>query len=361
MPANREKDMQANEQNRPAGREITDMAGRRATLPAVVKTVYSASPYGFTALCSIAPEMLPGLIQPLPGESLKYLPACLHKLPVIGMLPDTDGLAKARPDLVVVWAETKKPFHKKSEDALNALNLPFVYVIMGDLVDLADYPAAYDFLGLVLNQKERTDRLASYCRQTLSEVEAVLQRVPADKRPRVYYAEGRDGLATEFDDSLHAHLLKLAGDVNIHRGNIKTHAGMERVSIEQIAAAGPDIIIALERAFFADVFKNPDWKQVKAVIDRRVFLIPSLPFNWFDRPPSFMRFIGLKWLMKCLYPEHYHIDLIAEIRHFFSLFLGVTISAAEAAELINQPVRHQTKGLTPHRYPDSLKPTGKAV
>jgi len=361
MPANREKDMQANEQNRPAGREITDMAGRRATLPAVVKTVYSASPYGFTALCSIAPEMLPGLIQPLPGESLKYLPACLHKLPVIGMLPDTDGLAKARPDLVVVWAETKKPFHKKSEDALNALNLPFVYVTMGDLVDLADYPAAYDFLGLVLNQKERTDRLASYCRQTLSEVEAVLQRVPADKRPRVYYAEGRDGLATEFDDSLHAHLLKLAGDVNIHRGNIKTHAGMERVSIEQVAAAGPDIIIALERAFFADVFKNPEWKQVKAVSERRVFLIPSLPFNWFDRPPSFMRFIGLKWLMKCLYPENYQIDLIAEIRHFFSLFLGVTISAAEAAELINQPVRHQTKGLAPHRYPDSLKPTGKAV
>ncbi len=353
--------MEAKNLSRPAGREITDMAGRRAVIPEEVRTVYSASPYGFTILCTIAPEMLPGLLQPLPGECLKYLPPCIHNLPVIGMLPDTDGIAKARPDLVVVWAETKKPFHKKSEEAFNALDIPFVYVIMGDLVDLPDYPDAYDFLGRLLNKSDRTDKLAAYCRQTLNEVATLLKQIPATQRPRVYYAEGRDGLATEFDDSLHAHLLKLAGDVNIHRGQIKTHAGMEKVTIEEVAAAEPDVIIALDRGFFADVFKNPDWKQVKAVRDRRVFLIPSLPFNWFDRPPSFMRFLGLKWLMKCLYPEQYQIDLPAEIRQFFSLFLGVAVSDEDAALLINQPVKHQTAGLTAYRYPDSMQPRRRAV
>ncbi|MDD3146823.1 MAG: ABC transporter substrate-binding protein, partial [Candidatus Riflebacteria bacterium] len=287
--------MQPNDLSRPAGREIIDMAGRQTTIPAKIKTIYSASYYGFTALCSIAPEMLPGLLQPLSDMSLKFLPSCLAGLPVIGMLPDTAGLERARPDLVVVWAETAKPFHKKSEDALNALNIPFVYVTMGDLANLPDYPDAYDFLGRLLNMSERTDTLASYCRQTLSEVETLVSMVPVKDRPRVYYAEGPEGLATEYDDSLHAHLLKLAGDVNVFRGKTTTHAGMEKVTIEQVAAADPDVIIALDRAFVANVGKDPAWKKVRAVREQRVLVIPSLPCNWFDRPPCFMRFIGLKW------------------------------------------------------------------
>jgi len=346
-------------QNGPAGREIVDMAGRHVMIPDTIKTVYAPSPYGFTMLCTVAPDMLPGLLQPLQHKELRFLPTCLHKLPVIGMLPEVAPLAEARPDLVIVWAEKSKPYHKKSEDALNSIGIPFVYVTMGDLVDLRDYPAAYEFIGQVLGRPDRAAELSAFCRQTILETEAVLQKIPLEKRPRVYYAEGRDGLATEFDDSLHAHLLKLAGDVNLHRGKIQTHAGMEKVTIGQVAAAGPDVILAFDQAFFADVFTDPVWKAVKAVQNGRVHLIPSLPFNWFDRPPSFMRFIGLKWLMNLLYPEIYQIDMIEETRHFFNLFMGISITADDAALLINQAGRHRTTGLAPHRYPDSLKPVRK--
>lgn len=337
-------------------REIIDMAGRRVMIPDKIRTVYAPSPYGFTMLCSVAPDRLPGLLQPLQNEELRFLPSCLHHLPVIGMLPSIDLIAAARPDVVIVWAEKKKPFHRKSEEALNNLNIPFVYVIIDDLVDLRDYPAAYSFVGRLLDCETAVAPKVEYCRQTLSETETVLKQIPSEKRPGVYYAQGRDGLATEFDDSLHAHLLKLAGDVNVHRGQIQTHAGMEKVSIEQVAAAAPDIILALDKAFFADVFRNPAWKQVEAVRNHRVHLIPSLPFNWFDRPPSFMRFLGLKWLMQLLYPDFYQDNMIEETRTFFALFLDVTISAADAAELLGLSDRHSTTGLKPPHYPASLKP-----
>lgn len=340
-------------------REIIDMAGRRVVIPDPIETIYAPSPYGFTLLCSIVPEKLPGVLQPMQSEEMRFLPPCLHHLPVIGMLPNIDLIAAARPDLMVIWADKKKPFHKKSEDACNSLGIPFVYVIMEDLVDLRDYPEAYAFLGRILGCEALTAPKAEYCRQTLRDVEATLQQIPPERRPRVYYAEGRDGLATEFDDSLHAHLLKVAGDVNVHRGQIQTHAGMEKVTIDEVAAADPDVIIAMDKVFFADVFQNPAWNKVKAVRDRRVHLIPSLPFNWFDRPPSFMRFPGLKWLMKLIYPDYFNVDMIEETRHFFSLFLNVSISSVDAAELLGQPTRHHITGLKSHRYSGSLKPAGR--
>jgi iron complex transport system substrate-binding protein len=96
----------------------------------------------------------------------------------------------------------------------------------------------------------------------------------------------------------------------------------------------PDVIIAQEKVFYDKVFKDARWQRVKAVREGRVYLVPRQPFNWFDRPPSFMRFIGLKWLMSRLYPEQYRIDIVREARDFYRLFLGVEVSDAEMREII---------------------------
>jgi iron complex transport system substrate-binding protein len=80
--------------------------------------------------------------------------------------------------------------------------------------------------------------------------------------------------------------------------------------------------------------KDPAWSGIRAVRDGRVHLIPRTPFNWFDRPPSFMRILGLKWLMSILYPREYTVDLIQETREFYSLFLSVPLSAEDAKRII---------------------------
>ncbi|HEX9022661.1 MAG TPA: hypothetical protein VF799_02365, partial [Geobacteraceae bacterium] len=68
-------------------------------------------------------------------------------------------------------------------------------------------------------------------------------------------------------------------------------------------------------------------------------LIPDQPLNWFDRPPSFMRFIGLKWVMNLLYPDHYRIDTVKEAREFYRLFLGVEVSDGEMKVIIHRQGR----------------------
>jgi iron complex transport system substrate-binding protein len=316
-------------------RQIVDMAGRRVTVPDVIKTAYAPSPYGYTMLYSVAPEKLAGLMYPVKEEDKKYLHPAIHGKPVIGRLKNVEALVKARPDVIIVWGDKKNPIHKPSEEALAHLGIPYVYVTVGDLADLPDYPAAYAFLGRLLGKEERTARESAYCRHALAEVEAVVGKIPKERRPRVYLAEGKDGLRSECDDSLHVHLLKLAGDLDVHRCHTSCHKGYEPVTLEQVAAYNPDVILAQDKGFFETVRTDPAWSEIKAVRDGRVYLIPKQPFNWFDRPPSFMRILGLKWLMTRLYPQDYRIDLTAETVAFFKLFLSVDITPEDAEKLIN--------------------------
>ena len=61
---------------------------------------------------------------------------------------------------------------------------------------------------------------------------------------------------------------------------------------------------------------------MKAVKEGRVYLIARAPYNWFDRPPSFMRFMGLRWLMSCLYPAEQKTDIATEVREFYESSRG---------------------------------------
>src|SRR5581483_6761981 len=108
------------------------------------------------------------------------------------------------------------------------------------------------------------------------------------------------------------------------------------VSFEQVLQWNPDVIVTLDPAFYESVFTHPLWRALPAVRARRVYLAPSLPFGWFDRPPSANRLIGVKWLLAVLYPEHARIDLRAEARRFYRLFYHVQLSDAQVEELLTR-------------------------
>jgi len=97
----------------------------------------------------------------------------------------------------------------------------------------------------------------------------------------------------------------------------------------------PDVVLAFSRKFHHRVTEGDSaWAMVRAVDEGRVHFIPRTPFSWFDRPPSFMRLIGLQWLTHTLYPERYPIDLQAEIREFYRLFLNVELSDQDLTHIL---------------------------
>lgn len=320
-------------------KEITDMVGRKVTIPDKPKKVYAPSPYGSYALYAIDPTLVAGWIFDIKDADKVYLHKSMQNIPVIGSIfgkgqtANVENLFVAKPDLILMWASQKTAFDDKASEKLKLLNIPSVYAVAENL---SDYPNTLLFLGKALNREERAKKLADYTVSTFESTKAVVSKIPQNKRPKVYYAEGVDGLATECDDSIHVELLKMAGDVDVHKCHTSNHKGFEKVSIEQIAIYNPDVIVVQEKEFFDKVYTNPMWKNIKAVKNKRVYLIPKAPFNWFDRPPSFMRIMGLKWLMHNLYPNEYKIDINKETKEFYRLFMGVELTDKQTKEILFQ-------------------------
>ncbi len=311
-------------------RTLTDMAGRKVELPDKINSIYAPSPYASTLLMSLCPEKLCGLFFPIEDFQKPYLNPCLLNLPVIGKVTEFEAIKKANPDVILIWGDKSNPIHPKSEKAMAELGIPHIYACCDELVDLRDYPAIYRFLGQVLGIEERAEKLAVYCEETLAEAAELVNSVHPQHRPRVYYAEGRDGTQTEYSHSLHAHLLNLIGDVNIHRGTLVGHPGMEQLTEEQLLAYDPEVILVwLKEAYERITQKDGasceavSWGEISAVKSNRVYQIPVEPFSYFDRPPCFMRILGLKWLLSICYPEIYKKNYEEEKAKFLKLFFEI--------------------------------------
>jgi iron complex transport system substrate-binding protein len=110
--------------------------------------------------------------------------------------------------------------------------------------------------------------------------------------------------------------------------------GVADVSLEQVLAWRPDIIIVLDPGFYKSVWGDPQWGQLAAVRNKKVYLAPSLPFGWVDEPPAANRLIGLRWLAHILYPSLFPEDIRAETKQFDALFYQQTPSDRQLDQLL---------------------------
>ena len=64
---------------------------------------------------------------------------------------------------------------------------------------LQNLDKSYEFLGDLLDEKEITNKLAQYCRDTMNQLKEITSKIPEDKKVRVYYAGGEKGLRNSFN------------------------------------------------------------------------------------------------------------------------------------------------------------------
>jgi len=322
-------------------REVVDMEGRRLTLPETLERVYVASPPENHLACAIDPNLMVGLNFPLRERNKKFLPAGLEHLPVIGGFfglghtPNLEVMLRAKPQLVICWRENA--VSNRFDAFLRRFNIPLAYVT---LERLQDYPRDIRLMGRLLDREQRAEKLAVYAEQSLSQILPRAAAIPEKRRVRVYYALGRDGLRTDGSGTWHAELIDLAGGFNVHPGDPEDLFGMQQISMEQVMLYQPEVILAQDPGFYDRVLISPIWRKIPAVKNGRVYLIPSIPFNWFDRPPSFMRLLGIKWVAQVLYPELFDLDMEKETRDFYRLFLKTDPSPEDIRTIL-----HQTEGI----------------
>ena len=195
-------------------KEITDMFGRRFSMPDRPQRVYSASPPVTYMLYALDPAMLAGLNFPVREWEKKYLRKSMQSLPVLGgwfgqgQTPNLEMVLKAKPEIIVVSTPGGAFRSKMSYTVMKTMPMPVVDVALDTL---PDYPEAFLTFGKLLGREARAGELASYARKTLSAMAELAGSLTNQRRVSVYYAEGADGLSTDCDRSGHAELIGVAG------------------------------------------------------------------------------------------------------------------------------------------------------
>lgn len=332
----------ATEEPEPETVVVTDHAGREVEIPSPskIEKVYFTSPLGMIFVYTLVPDKLAGAPMQFSEQELKYLHPSVKELKNLGGMQA--GSELNREELIasgaqVIFSIGPNKIDETSVSDADTLqeqtNIP-VIVVNGSMEEVS---ASYKLLGEIFGMEEEAKQLSDYCDNVFKNVVEKVKDIPEEDRVAVYYAEQADGLTTEPETSSHAAALKFAGAKNVADVEAKKGSGMSPVSLEQVIAWNPEVIISWgdERGgAYSQILNDPSWANIQAVKDGKVYVMPNAPFSWLDRPPSVNRFLGIQWAANLLYPEVYDVDMVEVAKEFYSLFYHVDLTDEQMNELL---------------------------
>lgn len=322
--------------------EITDMYNRNIKIENNVERIFSTMPTGTIILYTLDPDKLIGWNYDLREEEKYFILEKYHSLPNLGGAGrnpiNIEELLTLNPDVIIIMEELSETSLEKAEEMENKLGKP---VILLDS-NLSTLDEAYYILGQITGQGERASKLSSYVKETMDYALEQGRKIDEADKVRVYYAQGNLGLETDPSGSWHAEIIDIVGGINVAEVEISGDYGKTQVSIEQLLKWNPDLIISWgdERGgYYSQIFQDASWGEINAVKNMEVFEIPNRPFNWFDRPVSVNRILGVKWMGNLLYPEIYDYNIEDVVSDFYELFYGYSLSDEEIEDLTKNAIR----------------------
>ena len=313
-------------------REITDMAGRKVTVPAAedIESVFSTGPVAAIFMYMVAPDKLLGWNYELNDVEKSIILEKYHDLPNFGMgdAINYEAVIAANPTIALNCGKINDAMVSDCDALSKSLGIP-VIAVDNELNNSAE---AFRFMGELLGVEDHAEELAEYSEKIFTDI-ASLADIPEDEKVSVYFGNGEDSLETAPRGSQHAQILDAVNVTNV--ADLELGDGSRvQISAEQLLAWNPDVIVVngepkadkSGNSAAEDILSNPDYASLKAVHDNKVYGTPNAPFSWVDRPAGPNRLIGMRWLSAVVYPEYIKCDVNEEIREFFNLFYHVDLS-----------------------------------
>lgn len=313
-------------------REITDMAGRKVTVPTAenIESVFSAGPVAAIFLYMVAPDKLLGWNYELNDVEKSIILDKYQDLPNFGMgdAVNYEAVIAANPTIAINSGKINDAMVSDCDALSESLGIPVVAVDN----ELNNSAEAFRFMGELLGVEDHAEELAQYAEQVFTDIN-VLSDIPEEKKVSVYFGNGEDSLETAPRGSQHAQILGAINAVNV--ADLELGDGSRvQISAEQLLAWDPDVIVVNGEpkadksgsSAAEDILSNPDYASLKAVQDQKVYGTPNAPFSWVDRPAGPNRLIGMRWFSALIYPEYIKCDINEEIHKFFDLFYHVDLS-----------------------------------
>ena len=279
-------------------------------------TAFAMMPPLTVLLEILYPQGMIGLnYEPYP-EDKDFMPQKVAKLPVLGMQkgnePIFEKIIALKPSVIFF----NEGVDKKVRESYEKFGIRVIEVSAFDESKLNETIKIY---GNALGVENRANELLKFIDSTNTKMQILSQKIT--HRPKIYFAQGVDGLATQCgkkdDKNELAHKI---GGINA----IDCGKDYGSVNFEILYKANPEVIFVREIALYRQLRKNPpkQWQGLSAIQNKRVYYAPSTPSNWLMKPPSVMQVIGVPFAFAKVHSEILsEAEARAIAKDFFATFL----------------------------------------
>jgi iron complex transport system substrate-binding protein len=305
-------------------RTITDMAGRKVLIPDVVTKVLPYDNKTNVLLFPVAGKIMIAKARSMESPLLKYVSKEFLQLKEVDT-KNSEEVLKLKPEIIIVAA-----FVGEGEDLTPYLvlqsktKIPLVFV---DL-DLMHLDRTYIFLGQLLGNPNGVIGCVDFIKSIYNDCGLFYRN--SKLKPRAYLANDNNGLRTAPEGSNHAQIFEMMKLQNVAKANLDAK-GFANVSPEQILIWNPDYIFCIgkgEENPYRTLLKSPSWRNINAVKNKQVIIVPSEPYLWFDMPPSVNRIAGLIWFNGLFYGQTESVTK-QKITDFYRIFYKYNLTDKE--------------------------------
>lgn len=312
-------------------RTVTDMMGRKVTLPKNIKSIATFDSVGvlngFVMLMGDGNKLANNLPASFTKtDRWKYQFVFVPKLSEKPLFesPDKSILIETvlqnRPDVCLSMS-------KSNVEILQNKGLNVVYLAWKDVDDVK---TCINLLGEILNKKDVAAKYSKYFDDTLKKAEKIVKGIPANKRKSFLYAG-----TLNFTQNLVIVEWwgKKAGGISVTDDGRTTDTPYS-YTMEDILKWNPDVIIVRDKVSIPEILKDSRFSQLKAVKENKLYITPSVAHIWAHR--TIEQPLMVMWAIHTLYPERYSYDELAkEIRYFYREFFRFGLSEEQLKEIIN--------------------------
>ena len=239
-----------------------------------------------------------------------------------------EQIATAQPDCVIMKSSNASTLGK----ALEAVNIPVVYL---DFETPEQYQRDLKTLGQLFQNPDQAAKLATYFKGKADAITKTISGLTDDQKPKtllLYYSEKDGAVAFNVPPMgwMQTLQIQLAGG-NPVWADANPGSGWTKVSLEQVAAWNPDVILVVAYTspisdVVAKLKADAQWKSLKAVKDNKVYGFATDVYSW-DQPDT-RWVLGLTWVASKLHPDLFPgLDITNEAQTFYQDLYGMDAAA----------------------------------
>ncbi|MCW4581289.1 ABC transporter substrate-binding protein [Gluconacetobacter entanii] len=255
----------------------------------------------------------------------RVAPVLYKAIGVNGPAVNAESLLKAGVDVAFV------PNGSATAAALRAVGIP---VLVAGFADVASLRRSLEMTAQVIGTPQARDVTRAYETMldgVIHDTRARTDALAPDARPRVVHIQSLHPLRVDGAHTIIDEWLAIAGARNAADG---VDGNMKPVSVEQVAAWNPDVIIlGPDSGTFDPVADGGVWRNIRAVQAGRVVHNPAGVFPW-DRYGSEFP-LQVAWAAQVLHPDLFAAtNMVEQTRAFYRDFFHYDLDAAQAGRIL---------------------------